>query len=64
MFKRLLKEWDRLVFSGYGRIGLSGNLTLAQMIFENYPRIDERALTLTHFLVNASKSSLTKWLKN
>lgn len=63
MFKRLLKEWDRLVFSGYGRIGLSGNLTLAQMIFENYPGIDERALT-SHFIVNASKSSLTKWLKN
>lgn len=63
MFNRFLGEWDRLVFSGYGRIGLPGNLALAQMTWAYYSQFNERLLTMTHFFLNVFKSIFTKWLK-
>ncbi len=63
MFNRFLGEWDRLIVSGYGRIGLSGNLAIAQMTFAHYKQFNERMLTAIHFCINFLKSTLAKWLK-
>ncbi len=64
MFHRFLGEWDRLVFSGYGRIGLSGNLAIAKMTIKTYPGMIYRFITLAHLLQNSLKSILTTWIKN
>ncbi|PWH12716.1 MAG: glycosyltransferase family 2 protein [Anaerolineae bacterium] len=63
MFHRFIREWDRLVFSGYGRIGLKGNLRIAQMTMVHYVNPDERFVIFLHFLLNVLKSMITKWLK-
>jgi len=63
MFHRFLREWDRLVFSNYGRIDLSGNLAIAQMTLSHYPNHNERMLIFAHFFINSLKSISTKWLK-
>lgn len=62
MFARFLGEWDRLVFSGYGRIGLRGNVELARMTLLHYHRPYERLQTIGHFFLNLFKSLFTKWL--
>lgn len=64
MFRRFLGEWDRLVFSGYGRIGLGGNFAIARMTTHAYPGMVHRFITFLHWLQNSLKSILTIWIKN
>lgn len=62
MFHRFLHEWDRLVFSGYGQIGLSGNLAIARMTLSVYQRMPEYLRVIWHLFLNLLKSVATKWL--
>ncbi len=64
MFHRFLGEWDRLIFSGYGRISLGGNLTIKKMTIHAYPGMVHRIIIFLHWLQNSLKSILTIWIKN
>jgi hypothetical protein len=64
MFNRFLGEWDRLVFSGYGRIDLAGNLAIAKMARATYPGIIQQLFIVAHFLMNSLKSIFTIWIKD
>ena len=63
MFNRFLGEWDRLVFSGYGRIDLVGNLAITKMARAAYPGIIQQLFIVVHFLMNSLKSIFTIWIK-
>lgn len=62
-FRRFLGEWDRLVYSNYGRIPTSGNLSIAKMTLLKYSTCMEMTVTLLHTIQNVLKSVLYKWLK-
>lgn len=62
-FRRFLGEWDRLVYSNYGRISTSGNLAIAKMTLTKYSIFTERLVILWHTVKNVLKSVLSKWLK-
>lgn len=62
-FRRFLGEWDRLVYSNYGRIPVAGNLEIAKMTLMKYSTFAEKIITLWHTAQNILKSVLYKWLK-
>lgn len=62
-FRRFLGEWDRLVYSNYGRISASGNLAIAKMTLTKYSLFTEKLVILWHAAQNTLKSVLYKWLK-
>lgn len=62
-FWRFIGEWDRLVYSNYGRISVSGSLAIAKMTLIKYDAISERVVIFLHGLQNIFKSVLYKWLK-
>lgn len=62
-FYRFLGEWDRLMFSNYGRISFAGNLSIARMALKNYFEISELLVIFWHAVLNGLRTVLYKWLR-